>query len=52
VSAEPALLLAHAGHWLEGVLVAAPVLVLIAGLAAFALVERRRRGAGDVAERR
>ena len=44
MSAEPALLLAHAGHWLEGVLVAAPVLLLIAGVAVFALLERRRRG--------
>jgi cytochrome c-type biogenesis protein CcmH/NrfF len=50
VSAGPELLLAHPGHWLESVLIAAPVLLLIVGLAVFALVERRRRG--DAAEQR
>lgn len=44
MSAAPELLLAHPGHWLESVLVAAPVLLLIVGLVVFALVERRRRG--------
>lgn len=50
MSLGPELLLAHPGHWLESVLVAAPVLLLIVGLAAFALLERRRRG--DAAEQR
>ena len=35
--------LAHTGHWLEGVLVAMPLLLLVVGLLAFAILECRRR---------
>lgn len=45
MSAALAVPLAHAGHWLEGVLVAVPPLLLLAGLLAFAILERRRRAA-------
>ncbi len=36
------LVLAHAGHWLEGVAFGAPVVLTPAGLALFVLRERRR----------
>lgn len=37
--------LAHAGHWLESVLIATPPVLLAAGLGVFAILERRRRRA-------
>jgi hypothetical protein len=41
-----ALLLAHAGHWLETIGFALVPLTVIAGIAALALAERRRNGEG------
>lgn len=38
-----ALLLAHAGHWLSGIAFAFAPLTVVAGLAAAAIRERRRR---------
>ena len=35
--------LAHAGHWLESVLIATPPVLLAAGLGVLAILERRRR---------
>jgi hypothetical protein len=34
---------AHAGHWIEGVIFAAPVLIVAAALGISALREKRRR---------
>jgi hypothetical protein len=47
VSSAP---LAHAGHWIEGAVFAAPVVVLVGLLWVDARRQRRRAARGDVTE--
>jgi hypothetical protein len=40
--------IAHAGHWIEGAIFAAPVLIVAGALGVSTLRERRRRKRGEV----